>query len=358
MPHPQFRVCCERSDGTKYKAACGGCPQAQLITKSVELVGELCGNDEFQPSAPPQRYRLRTYDYRETVTIDPTYYYCRTSSSLTLLSQNMGGRSFIDTFTREYDLMTCDQTTADGPEDQGWTFEEDDPLPECAGTLGPMGNGPLTNQIIGSNTWQTDSPTSRSYSWQRIDEWGGVSQSFTINGQLETVTSPVRQQITARTGSDLLSQMDTITDALDRAVPVSGNSLISSFEERTAATVSFIFTKRTVDYAILLTGLEPGSSYEGEIPIQSGTAVAGVSTMFSDDTPDTFNFTALENFHIEGGTLNSSISDQDFIDNGYSLDPTDYGLTVDDDVIIPAEPLDHNLGMAYRLGMPTVEQSS
>jgi hypothetical protein len=151
-----------------------------------------------------------------------------------------------------------------------------------------------------------------------------------------------------------LSLEDTEADAIDRETPTEGTSTSSLWSVRDTG---FSFTKRTVKFSALLTGLIVDLEYSGGIPLQSREAVEGTVDTFEDeDDIPIAKFTATKSFQIIGGTLN--VSDQDFIDNGYSLNPLVYGLAADDEVITANTDLTHEQGMEYQLGIAYVEKTA
>jgi hypothetical protein len=79
--------------------------------------------------------------------------------------------------------------------------------------------------------------------------------------------------------------------------------------------------------------LQAERTYNYQIGLSSRGAVIGTLGTWTSETPITGTFTATKEFYLLNGTLNSNITDQDFIENNYSLRPSRYGLSDDDEVV-------------------------
>jgi hypothetical protein len=310
-----------------------------LIFASVEKQAELCGFSEYFgfASSPPKKYRTATLSGTNRLKSESG---CQNSSS------QSSQIDLIFTFSgaATYDASDCSLSSNSRRFDYEYTIQ-DPPVTRAGGSAL---SGSLPTESFFGFTLSSCTGT---------DTRGLTTESGTVkfaSGTACCKTGGRRGRVTLGC-TQTLSVEDTEADALNRATEVEGTSNISILEDRTTG---FSFTKRTVNYAILLRDLVVGLDYEGEVPVDSGVAEVRSSVTYTADTPDTFSFTATKKFHIEGGTLNASISDQDFIDNNYSLNPTVYGLAADADVITPTTALTHSQGMAYRLGIPYVEKSA
>lgn len=367
-------TCCERQDETKYVHGPCGCPAASLITKSEQKNATLCGfsenedsNNGVTASVPPKKYKKVTavisdYQYQDLACCNASgqkpNWGVKTDNERTLTDAGSHVRDYSANLLLDPPLCSDDNTYSSGE----YAYTE---YFICPQTVQSTGTGSLSLAILFGTSFSSTTFSEGPYNTLRVEEATSntVTKFRSQSYDLRTGTCydpddnplPAYEDYECKTVTTTLSLEDTEADALNRATEGEGTSNISILEDRTTG---FSFTKRTVDYAILLKNLVVGLDYEGEVPVDSGVAEAGSSVSYSADTPDTFSFTATKKFHIEGGTLNASISDQDFIDNNYALNPTVYGLSADADVITPTTALTHSQGMAYRLGTPYVEKSA
>lgn len=344
--------CCTRQDGSKYPQPCA-CPSAQLITKSSSKTATLCGFSEFIgfESSPVKKYRKLTYSHNEA----ETRWNCYEATDQYLVDYSITN---IYTATREYDQSDCsvsDNEPGFVVVGQSFSFfqdfDDDLVIKECSPGLiiqsrpyVQIGSSNITrdqgvNEPDANYTLISAVSAQYNTSFSEVLPVDGVGDCTFCDGK-KTVD---RQR--NRTAD--LSIEDTEDDALARATPAIAESMSSIYQLRTTG---FSFTVRTVDYCLLCTGLVVGKSYNGSIPKQSREAVIGSTDIWSDESSDTFTFTAVKSFHIEGGALNESITDQDFIDQDYSLNPTDYGLSAAEDVIIPETELDNVRGYEFVIG--------
>jgi hypothetical protein len=93
------------------------------------------------------------------------------------------------------------------------------------------------------------------------------------------------------------------------------------------------FGQREAEYAFLATNLVIGKSYSASVGTEDCNYVVAEAEDCVEGTPISVAFLANDIFKVIGGTLNSSVSRNDFVDNDYSLDPSDYGLSAGEDVI-------------------------
>lgn len=208
-----------------------------------------------------------------------------------------------------------------------------------------------TKVVTGEVNRYLDGPKVDTITYERDEEGNCGSSVETVGSENEP-----DDNITGQSGTHGVeySDPDTEADALDAATATVGGSRSSRYATRNFTNPNF--TKRTVDYCVLCTYLVKGKSYNGKIRKRSRVAVGGLGATWVDEESDTFTITAAvgasrthNKFHIEGGTLNESITPQEFIDERYSLDPTDYGLAESEDVITPATELDHIQGYEYEI---------
>lgn len=367
-------ICCTREDESKYWHKCA-CPSAKLVTKSLEKDATLCGFSEFEgdgivASSPPKKYRVKVSLFLNIFSPRSRFYKqkgdwsdfdsdgCRTREHCAEVALYQDGyqTGSRQTFSRNAQTCEVEDTVFEDLTTTGTVY----PAPALCGKSSSLSESDFcVSTTTGSMTPIVTSPTNKSSNL--LNEYDCDSSDLEIGTEDSCDPSTPETVVlehswyTQTTSQDDLSDEDTESDALNRADEVEGDSDESIHEERTANTTSFNFTKRTVDYAIIFTSLVPGLSYDWVLPVDSGTAEADVAVNYAPDTPDSGTFTATKVYHIEGGTLN--VSSQEFIDNAFSLDPLDYGLGADAEVVTPTEILDHALGMAYKLGAPTVEKT-
>jgi len=321
-------ICCERWDGTKYRHPCA-CPAVSIIISSREKRAELCGFSEFQgngivASIPSRRYRSLVLSRTINSTtsggcIDPD-----TGEVTTFDAVRTNGTA---TVVREYDQADC--TLNNGECEGGYTSLQ-------------------TFKDINCET--TDITTTNN-----CFEPPSLSEFFTesTTRRNRTTSQDTGSFVSSTTTTNTLEAEDTESQALDRAEVLFAKQGSSIWQVRTTG---FVFLKREVDYALLCTRLRPGVVYEGQVEIESREAVTGEVDEFEEHAIDTFSFTAVDTFEIVGGSLNSSVTVQEFKENNFSTSPSDYGLADDELVIIPSTALDHNQGYEYRLQRAQVEK--
>lgn len=333
-------TCCTRQDDTKYRHWCA-CPSAALITNSSEKDATLCGYSEYSgyESSPPKKYqKLSASAGYETSLV----FACNPFCSPTHFPY-LSGRETTTEYNRvtEYDSSCVEQ-------------ELSKTLGVITTTVYGSGSSPACGGGTSTSTSNLDySSVSPNIYYSAISaEWEAIDNEYYSGGDCDGLLS--RQYERGLVFNLDATSEDTEADALARETATEGESTSSLYETRDTG---FAFTKRTVDYCVLCTNLVKGKSYNGKIPKQSRTAVVGSYGAWGDEDSDTFTITAAvgasrthNKFHIEGGTLNESITPQDFIDESYSLDPTDYGLAASEDVITPATELDNIQGYEYQIG--------
>lgn len=174
----------------------------------------------------------------------------------------------------------------------------------------------------------------------REDQLGQPTHSFTYSGTVRVSrgNSQVRYENEINDGNDpdtdapyengvFLSEPDSELAALQAL------KLTDAYNNETFATAISEYDLRTVAqfaykegwYGVLLVGLTIGLTYEGVISRVSGDPPQA-------EEERSFLITATKPYHIVFGTL--AVSEQDFIENGYSLNPFDYAGTVEQ-VIVP-----------------------
>ena len=111
---------------------------------------------------------------------------------------------------------------------------------------------------------------------------------------------------------------------------LSGGGAISYDQDRNG---TGSFGQREAEYAFIATNLVIGKSYSASVGTEDCNYVVGEAEDCVEGTPISVAFSANDIFKVIGGTLNSSVSRNDFVDNDYSVNPSDYGLSAGEDVI-------------------------
>jgi hypothetical protein len=153
-----------------------------------------------------------------------------------------------------------------------------------------------------------------------------------------TYSGPV--PVTEQEGSVTYSSADTDSDAADAAEwsewsGLAGGGAISYDQDRNE-TGSFV--QQEAEYAFIAKSLVKGKSYSASVVTEDCDFIKGEPENCVEGTPISVAFLANDIFKIIGGTLNSSVSRNDFVDNNYSLDPSDYNLPDGQNVIESLTP--------------------
>lgn len=324
--------CCTRDDGSKYVHLCK-CPWVYLYAEGTSKYAVLCGFSEYTgpgitPSDPAKRYRKKTYSFtRENY--DSCCYY----SPPDYIKKVYYDYTHTGSLFKVYDIADCSISNSVTP------FQVDR---SYAYTTYEFGCGDVVESGTNDVTYYwDDGPTESTVSaTQATDDY---NQTSYYNETCEGIDKKV-----IRNETWTLSDEDTENDALARADETSHTSKSSVWETRSGYYIDF--TKKTTDYCLLCTDLMVGKAYNGEIPIQKREAIRGNYGSWTAEPAATFSFTATKSFEIVGGSLHASISDQDFIDNDFSLNPTVYGLAAGTSVLVPATALTHVQGWEYEVG--------
>ena len=313
-------VCCEGISGEaedRYIHLCS-CPQVKVFSKQTSYgLVTMIGFPEIAvahpllsgltPNVPPNIYlsRERVFNYNRTVTFDDesdcsgsTESRSSTSPTSVTRTYNATDGTFTDGSpivfsTQNYNCIDGETRPAGGP----------------SSTSYPQGIDPA----IGSATFTQTS----------------ISVTFDLSGDNTTGSD---------TRSEFLSVPDTEQNAINRADTFVSSSHYgeSKYEERQT---DFTFEYEESEYAVVLTGLVVGLRYKASIPKRTTSFVEGQTANWTDQTPLIITHTATKKFHIEGGALNSDISDDDFVNANYSTNPSSYGLPSGSLVIIPDQTL-------------------
>jgi hypothetical protein len=148
--------------------------------------------------------------------------------------------------------------------------------------------------------------------------------STTYSGPVSEVVSSV-----AYSNADTDSDAESATEWEDWS-SISISTPISYNQDRNEADR---FDQQESEYAFIATNLVVGKSYTGYRTTQDCTYIRNEAEVCQNGLPVSVAFTATDIFEIIGGTLNSAVSRDDFVENDYSIDPSTYNLPAGEDVI-------------------------
>ncbi len=326
-------TCCTRGDGSQYVHLCS-CPAVYLYAEGTSKNATLCGFNEYSgqgivESDPIKKYRKKTF----TLTSDQ-YNSCCYSDGDSNNKKVYYNYTHNGSLFKEFNANDCVISNSVDPFEINRSYSRNNYEYGCGDFLGSQ----TINSTYG---WSNEI-------YQSIDSTTQVSWSYndTSNYPADSCSGLESKDVLDYIWT--LSVEDTETDALNRAIAVDHTYKSSVWETRSGSYI--YFTKRTTDYCLLCTNLMVGRAYNGAIPIQKREAIKGNYGAWAAEQAGTFSFTATKPFEVIGGSLHASISDQDFIDNDYSVNPTVYGLASGTSVLVPATPLAHVQGWEYEVG--------
>lgn len=309
-------VCCEGISGEaedRYLHLCQ-CPSAKLVTTQNSKVASIIGFDEIgvahpalsglSPSVPPVKYlrRERVFNYNRTVTFD-------SDSDCSGSTKSQSSTSPTSVFRT---INATDGTITDGSpivltsQNYNCIDGETQPAGGPSSTSYPQGIDPA---ISGATYTQTS-----------------ISITFDLSDE-DTTGSDTR--------SEFLSVPDTEQNAIDRATEYESTAYKRAVFAYSDRNTGYTFDYETAEYAIVLQNLVVGVDYRVNMPVNRSEYIEGQSLSYTEQTPIQITHTATKSFYIHNGTLNSSISDEDFENNNYSVFPSVYGLGSGELVITP-----------------------
>ena len=368
MPAPDnllrwLNICCpDWEEGGFSMNSC--CPVSFSACVSKSKAAELCGYSELvDPSSPPKKYKVKTITRYEQVPPEKDYDYnigefslCQNGCKSRSVSQyiydyrdSYAKRSTID--TRTYDpLVSCSGFTTRDFIDNS----EPRPPPNSSGTFAYYDFSTISNYTLTSSTLETTTITKNLRSYTEGDSSVLIKQGCGSPPYCDTEynTYPPININAGYTDTETttLSEEDTESAALSRVDDWNqGDSCVSSFNRDES---SFEFSKTKVKHEAVVTRLVIGFCYEGVIPIKQAPVQydeSGTRLIPTDNDWLPFSLTAIDAFIADevfqtfgGGTLN--VSDDDFINENFSLDPYDYpsyfpvdpetGILVDPDALV------------------------
>lgn len=387
-------VCCEREDETKYFHTCD-CPILTPVNRTRNRTATMCGL--LDPDADDGIYykiRKNTGEldrYLDGPLVDLSEYsrdddgICQVESSSTG-SQNCQGfgtdnvgpyyKEIIYEYQADQSSLqgTCggtatvanyDKTLTKSWDGSNCTITESDDAQDAQITIGTSCNQPCVpdeeegfDQIGQTYSGGGSIPNSDGF-WDGTINGTVVEDSSCLEGG-SSVTYPVTFDIyldatlVNTTLNEELDQSDGGTieqgfsyespdsdEAAEEAAEWSEWSGVSegraiSYDQDRNKTGSF--GQQEAEYAFIAKSLVIGKSYSASVGTEDCDYIVNEPENCVEGTPISVAFLANDIFKIIGGTLNSSVSRDDFVDNDYSVDPTDYNLPDGEDVIESLTP--------------------
>jgi len=362
VPTYLLNTCCPDWDEGFSMNAC--CPISVNACVSLSKTGKLCG--------------IRDPDENENAT-RPDYYTKKT------VGTTQSGGYYLD----PSGLPSCDDGVASTFTKTGnYTYTNNSVTDYSVNSEG-ICESDISSTYSGSSSFsQTetccpdagDCPTydiSCSSSRDEDGSWSGQSvETFFDGEESHTTTYPITARCPSNYNDDPTSEtnysdVDAETSALSRVDEwtQSNGCQSSDFRSSSYLTNNKIFVnKTTVKYEAVISGLIVGFCYEGRITIQKATInfdQYGKRISPVEDDWELYSYVTIPEFEADevftrfgGGALN--VSDQQFMDENYSLNPLDYpsvfpqnedGTLVDPDalVITPVVSLPESKTIDYRV---------
>lgn len=342
MSFPTNIVCCTRQDDTKYLHKCT-CPNISAGTEGTSKFIQLCGYFEFVPSDPVKRYKERR------VSASASYNFtggdCDASTGPYPFSESGSDTAFEQYTFNDNGFCVIDQST------RFWNLSGS--TTTCSGTESD------SVSAAAGFTFPT-SVQSRGCCVGIISVGGGVSDTST------TRTSSATSSLSSSTHTITLSNEDTEEIAEERTEatvlpPTYSFSRTQLYESRGT---SPSLTKRELRYFLLLRDLQPERTYTYQvgrsrrtIKVNSGSTPDEIGD-WEKLNPITGTFIATKRYELIDGTLNPSITDEQFEAEGYSLIASDYGLAEGEKVVTASGTLPFDQGFEEALEDNTDEDET
>jgi hypothetical protein len=381
-------VCCEREDETKYFHTCD-CPILTPVNRTRNRTARMCGQSD--PDADDGVYYKQidtvyagtyvgsgessfTYsrdedgvcsyefiprgNYCDNLFLDGGTYYTTRTTTVTLSGGASGGGGSCEdgqvstsTVSGSYSTSSTQTSTISagnaGCETNTTTTYTGSSSYNYSQTCCPCCSGCPTTQVSCTSSRNTDGTWSGSSTEVFFDGEETHTTVTPISGPCPTnYTNPSQSSttysgpVTEQEGSVTYSSADTDSDAADAAewsewsgVAVGG---AISYDQDRNETGSFV--QQEAEYAFIAKSLVIGKSYSASVVTEDCDYIKGEPENCVEGTPISVAFLANDIFKIIGGTLNLSVSRNDFVDNDYSLDPSDYNLPDGQDVIESLTP--------------------
>ena len=351
-------TCCEREDETKYLHTCA-CPAITNVNRFRTKTATMCGRLDLD--AGDGIY------YKSIGTVHGGFYIGSGESSVTYSRDEDGVCSSESTPRGNY----CDNLYQDGGSyyrqkietinrsgscnesascEDGilcpttWAYDENITRISTSTITIDGGNCPVVTEMTGSG-----SVTASKTSGQPCEEgapcaddyncssgWDGDGCNNVCSAVItQTTTTTYADPVTEAVASVTYSAADTDAEAASATEwsewsGVVGGGAISYDQDRNG---TGSFGQREAEYAFIATNLVIGKSYSASVGTEDCNYVVAEAEDCVEGTPISVAFSADDIFKVIGGTLNSSVSRNDFVDNDYSVNPSDYGLSAGQDVI-------------------------
>jgi hypothetical protein len=378
-------VCCEREDETKYFHTCD-CPILTPVNRTRNRTATMCG--QLDPDADDGVYYKQidtvyagayigsgessvTYsrdedgvcssestprgDYCDNLFLDGGTYYTTRTTTVTLSGGASGvsgdcslGSVSTSSISGSYSASSTTTTTRsagnDGCETNTTSTYTGSSSYNASDTCCPCCSGCPTFDISCTSSRNEDG------TWS-----GSITEVFFDGEETTTTTTPISDlcpydymdpsessttysgpvPVTEQEGSVTYSSADTDSDAADAAEwsewsGVAVGRAISYDQDRNE-TGSFV--QQEAEYAFIAKSLVIGKSYSASVVTEDCDYIKGEPENCVEGTPISVSFTATDVFEIIGGTLNSNVSRDDFVENEYSISPETYGLPEGEEVI-------------------------
>lgn len=380
-------TCCEREDETKYLHTCA-CPAIMSVSRFRTGLAEMCGT--LDPDADDGIYYKTRKDtgevdrYLDGPLIDLQTFsrngdgICQAAQSSTgsqscqgfgtgpyykeriqefevnqsSLQGACGGTAtspnYDDTLTKSWDGSNCTNTSSNDAQGVQITIgtDCDSPCvpPDSSGSeqIGQAFAG--SGSIPYSNTTGWNGQITGTYTEDSSCLSGGSSvtypHTFNISLSSTLVGTTFDEELDQSDGGTIEQGISYESPDSDEAAKeatdfgewssLSGGNAISYDQDRNG---TGSFGQREAEYAFIATRLVIGKSYSASVGTEDCNYVVGEAEDCVEGTPISVAFSADDIFKVIGGTLNSSVSRNDFVDNDYSVNPSDYGLSAGEDVI-------------------------
>lgn len=351
-------TCCEREDETKYFHTCA-CPTITSVSRFRAKTATMCG--VLEPDADDGVY------YKQVDTVAGGFYIGSGESSVTYSRDEDGvcsseytprgnycnvfqdGGSYyrkrVETNTRVgscNESATCEDGIICATD---WAYDENitiintttitiDGEGNCSSPTEQTGSGLITASITTVEPCSEGAPCGPDYNCSSGWDGDGCINVCSAVIEIETTTT-YADPVTEAVASVTYSAADTDAEASSATEwsewsGVAVRRAISYDQDRNKARS---FGQREAEYAFIAKNLVVGKSYSASVGTEDCNYVVGEAEDCVEGTPIIVAFSANDIFKVIGGTLNSSVSRNDFVDNNYSVNPSDYGLPAGEDVI-------------------------
>lgn len=351
-------TCCEREDETKYFHTCA-CPTITSVNRFRAKTATMCG--ALDPDADDGIY------YKSIDTVYAGGYIGSGESSVTYSRDEDGVcssestprgnycnafqdggsyyRELVNTTTKVGSCnssATCEDGIICATD---WAYDENitiintttitiDGEGNCSSPTETTGSGSVTASRTTVEPCDEGAPCDDDYNCS--SGWDGDGCINVCSAVItQTTTTTYAEPVTEAVASVTYSAADTDAEAASATEwsewsGVEGGRAISYDQDRNG---TGSFGQREAEYAFIATNLVIDKSYSASVGTEDCNYVVGEAEDCVEGTPISVAFSANDIFKVIGGTLNSSVSRNDFVDNDYSVNPSDYGLSAGEDVI-------------------------